>query len=154
MRSMSFVIAGGVDTVVTVTEDVGRLRFELTPTEDGIGEAQTLNFGPVEGETLETTFGGGTDRAVFDEPVALMSRASGKLESLTERELDILNLLASGFANKVIAYELGIAEATVKAHLKSMLRKLGFANRTQAAVWAVQNNFPVARHHEPAVGRA
>ncbi len=58
---------------------------------------------------------------------------------LTDRESEILKLVARGEANKVIAMDLAISEATVKAHLKNLLRKLGLSNRTQAAIWAVEN---------------
>jgi two-component system, NarL family, nitrate/nitrite response regulator NarL len=41
----------------------------------------------------------------------------------------------------VIAYKLGITEATVKVHLKTLLRKIDVNNRTQAAIWAINNGF-------------
>jgi two-component system nitrate/nitrite response regulator NarL len=44
-----------------------------------------------------------------------------------------------GSSNKVIARDLGVAEATVKVHIKTILRKVKVANRTQAAMWAQQN---------------
>ena len=56
---------------------------------------------------------------------------------LSERELGILRCLTSGEANKVIARKLGITEATVKIHIKAILRKLHVINRTQAAIWVV-----------------
>jgi two-component system, NarL family, nitrate/nitrite response regulator NarL len=55
------------------------------------------------------------------------------------RERLILRLLAEGLANKVIANKSGIAEATVKVHVKSILFKIGVFNRTQAAIWAMNN---------------
>lgn len=58
---------------------------------------------------------------------------------LSEREAEILHHLAQGHPNKMIAYRLSISEATVKAHLKNLLRKLRFSNRTQAAIWALSN---------------
>ena len=58
--------------------------------------------------------------------------------SLTEREDAILRCLAGGMSNKLIARELGIAEGTVKVHVKHLLRKLGFRSRVEAAVWAVE----------------
>ena len=58
---------------------------------------------------------------------------------LSRRERLILRLLAEGHANKVIASEIGIAEATVKVHVKSILFKIGVINRTQAAMWAMNN---------------
>ena len=58
-------------------------------------------------------------------------------ESLTERETDVLRLLAQGMANKEIARELGIGEKTVKTHVSSILAKLGLQSRTQAALHAM-----------------
>src|SRR5262249_8471445 len=57
--------------------------------------------------------------------------------NLSEREIGILRCLVEGDANKVIARKLGIAEATVKVHVKAILRKLHVLNRTQAAIWVV-----------------
>ena len=58
---------------------------------------------------------------------------------LSHRERLILRHLAEGQANKVIANKLGIAEATVKVHVKSILSKIRVFNRTQAAIWAMNN---------------
>jgi DNA-binding NarL/FixJ family response regulator len=55
---------------------------------------------------------------------------------LSNRELEVLSLLATGLANKQIARRLGIAERTVKAHLTSIFQQLGVTDRTQAALWA------------------
>jgi NarL family two-component system response regulator LiaR len=57
---------------------------------------------------------------------------------LTERELEVLALIARGMANKLIALELGVAEHTVKTHVSNILGKLGVSDRTQAALWAVR----------------
>lgn len=59
-------------------------------------------------------------------------------EALTQREVEVLRLLAQGLANKEIARELGIGEKTVKTHVSNILSKLGLLSRTQAAVYAVQ----------------
>ena len=58
---------------------------------------------------------------------------------LSGRERRILYYLSKGNTNKIIARTLDIAEATVKVHLKAILRKIGVRNRTQAAVWAMNN---------------
>jgi len=63
----------------------------------------------------------------------------GEIE-LSERELCVVRSLAAGQTNKSIANHLGITEATVKVNLKSILRKLGASNRTQVAIWALQNH--------------
>jgi DNA-binding NarL/FixJ family response regulator len=57
---------------------------------------------------------------------------------LTSRELEVLQLLGAGGANKAIAAELGISERTVGTHVSHILRKLGLSSRTQAALWAVR----------------
>jgi len=57
---------------------------------------------------------------------------------LTERELDVLKLIASGFSNSQIAKELVISENTVKGHVTNLLSKLHLGDRTQAAVFAWQ----------------
>jgi two-component system, NarL family, nitrate/nitrite response regulator NarL len=58
---------------------------------------------------------------------------------LSPREVQILRHLMGGYSNKAIARELSISEATVKVHLKALLRKVRVSNRTQAAVWALNN---------------
>jgi two-component system, NarL family, response regulator LiaR len=65
-------------------------------------------------------------------------RAPEKPEALTARETEVLGLLARGQANKQIARELFVEEKTVKAHVSSILRKLGVSSRTQAALYAVR----------------
>ena len=58
---------------------------------------------------------------------------------LTDREGEILGLIANGMSNKLIARELGITEGTVKVHVKHLLKKLNLRSRLEAAVWAVSN---------------
>lgn len=58
---------------------------------------------------------------------------------LSARELEILRLVVAGDSNKVIARTCHLAESTVKIHLKTILRKIRVRNRTQAAIWAIQN---------------
>ena len=57
---------------------------------------------------------------------------------LTERELDVLRLMARGFTNPQIASQLSVAEGTVRFHVSNVLRKLGLENRTQAVLYALQ----------------
>lgn len=70
--------------------------------------------------------------------------------NLSDREIAILRCLIDGDANKIISRRLGIAEATVKVHVKAILRKLHVLNRTQAAIWAVNKGFA----REPPAGTA
>lgn len=68
------------------------------------------------------------------------------LSRMSERELEILGHLATGASNKEIAKSCGISDATVKVHLKTILKKIRVHNRTQAAIVAIQAGlaFPVA----------
>jgi two-component system nitrate/nitrite response regulator NarL len=66
---------------------------------------------------------------------------------LSEREDQVLRDLVKGLPNKMIARKRDMAEATVKVHLKSILRKIRMANRTQAAIWALENGYGAADLH-------
>lgn len=66
---------------------------------------------------------------------------SGKEERLSKREFEILKLVAVGMYNKEIADALSISEKTVKNHMSSIFRKIKVSDRTQAAVYAIRNNY-------------
>jgi NarL family two-component system response regulator LiaR len=70
--------------------------------------------------------------------VAETGRRPAAPDALTERELDVLRLIARGMSNKEIARELGVAEKTTKTHVSNILQKLHLADRTQAALYAVR----------------
>ncbi|OYW93105.1 MAG: two-component system response regulator NarL [Alishewanella sp. 32-51-5] len=65
------------------------------------------------------------------------AKTPAELNSLTNREYEILHLIAKGMSNKVIARELNISDGTVKVHVKHLLKKLGLRSRVEAAVWMV-----------------
>lgn len=65
------------------------------------------------------------------------SEVDPEIARLSRREFDVLCCLMSGLSNKVIARELNVTEATIKVHVKAILRKLKVGNRTQAAMWAI-----------------
>jgi len=65
--------------------------------------------------------------------------SEGALEALSPREQEVLQQVAAGLTNKEIAQALDISYDTVKEHVQHILRKVGVADRTQAAVWAVRN---------------
>jgi two-component system nitrate/nitrite response regulator NarL len=72
--------------------------------------------------------------------------SDGNFESLSPREIEVFAVLCEGKSNKAIARRCGIAEATVKVHVKAILRKLKARNRTEAAIWARDHMFPANGH--------
>jgi DNA-binding NarL/FixJ family response regulator len=78
--------------------------------------------------------------------VLLPNPSSGRPEDvMSPREIEVLRLVAQGFANKQIGRALGISERTVKAHLGRVFRQIGVADRTSAALWARDHLEPTSR---------
>jgi two-component system nitrate/nitrite response regulator NarL len=75
----------------------------------------------------------------FSAPQRQLGTGGSSSAALSDRETQILGCLVNGDPNKVIARQLHISEATVKVHLKNLLKKIRAANRTQAAVWAMNH---------------
>jgi NarL family two-component system response regulator LiaR len=107
---------------------VGYLLKDVQPQElvtaiRTVHEGQALLHPAVAARVLDELAGDGRDRPP---------------DLLTAREREVLALIAHGLANKAIARDLGVSEKTVKTHVTSILRKLGLADRTQAALYAVR----------------
>ena len=100
----------------------------------------------------ETVFPSGLARAWMSGGLSakrsVADRALGR--DLTRRETEILDCLTGGASNKQIARDLGITEATVKIHMKSLIRKIGVSNRTQAALWAINSGYTQTVEHTAA----
>jgi two-component system nitrate/nitrite response regulator NarL len=107
----------------------GYLLKDMEPEDLLAAIDQTLNGSTVIGERLN----GLLARAIREEATENQRDSA----TLTKREQEILHGLAQGLSNKLIARNLDITEATVKVHVKNLLRKLGFRSRLEAAVWAV-----------------
>ena len=122
--------------IISAVEDgaVMRRAFEL-----GASGYLHKSIGPPEiRRAIETVLSGevfvpeGIDIASDDDHSALMRR----LSTLTPQQVRVLMMLSDGLMNKQIAYELSISEATVKAHVSSILQKLDVDSRTQAVIAA------------------
>jgi two-component system, NarL family, nitrate/nitrite response regulator NarL len=98
----------------------------------------------------ETFIPGALGLALIDQTLSSTQSTNGYVASppandvaratkLSAREAQILHHLTQGASNKLIARDLGLAEATVKVHVKAILRKVKVTNRTQAAMWAQQH---------------
>jgi len=73
---------------------------------------------------------------VLTAPPPAPARSQGALPGLTERQMDVLSLLLEGKSNKAICRDLGLAEATVKVHVRAILRALDARSRTEAVIAA------------------
>jgi DNA-binding NarL/FixJ family response regulator len=108
-----------------------------TPSEELAAMIQKVHRG-------EAVLGGQITSKVIEE-FGRLSKAPGTggagSESLSERELEVLKLVASGASNREIAKTLYITEGTVKNHISNVLRKLGFRDRTQAALYAQEHGW-------------
>ncbi len=78
------------------------------------------------------------------------SEPGSPFHPLSEREMEVLNLVVEGKSNKEIAALLGISHQTVKNHITSILRKFGVEDRTQAVVYALKRGWVKLNHEKPA----
>jgi DNA-binding NarL/FixJ family response regulator len=74
--------------------------------------------------------------------------AAGHHEALTDREREVLTLVADGASNKAIGTALSISERTARTHVSNILMKLGLGSRTQAALWAIREGVAPPPGHE------
>ncbi|MGC3022500.1 response regulator [Brevibacterium sp. FAM 24630] len=74
--------------------------------------------------------------------------AAPELDQLTERELEVLRLVATGSSNSEIAGDLFVGEATVKTHVSNLLSKLGIRDRIHAVIWAYENGVVAIGQHD------
>jgi len=138
---------GGVDAILRIRADAPAARFIVLTTFDGdedifrsiqAGAKAYLLKGMTVEELLETILAVHKGKTRISPSIAekLAERMSG--QALTARELAVLERIVAGRANKEIASDLDISEATVKSHINSLLGKLGVADRTHAATIALQ----------------
>ena len=121
--------------VISASENVHNIRESLEKGASGYitkrAETKILS------NALKLILDGGT----YIPPVMLGKNlddtpAKGKGKMLTNRQSQVLGLVAKGMSNKQIAYEMGVSEATVKLHINALLRAIGATNRTQAVIIA------------------
>jgi DNA-binding NarL/FixJ family response regulator len=98
------------------------------------------DVGPGElAEALRAVHAGGAPLHPAVAATVMHSVAGPARDPLTPREHEVLRLVARGLPNRLIARELALSEKTVKAHVSAILAKLGVADRTQAALYAVRH---------------
>lgn len=125
--------------VVSAGDDGSTIRKSLELGVSGFiskrSEPEVLN------QALKLVLAGGTylPPSVLQPAASTMmqdARRCGAAKTLTNRQNQVLNLVAQGLSNKQIAYEMGVSEATVKLHINALLRSVGATNRTQAVIMA------------------
>jgi two-component system NarL family response regulator len=102
------------------------------------GAKAYLTKGALSEELVEAIEAVSANREYMDPAVAARLAEQSKHPDLSEREMEVLSLIVQGVTNKEIGFTLGIAEYTVKNHVKSILAKLGAEDRTHAATMAIQ----------------
>lgn len=123
--------------VVSASEDVRNIRKVF---ESGVcGYIPKRSDPKILNSAIQLVLDGGT----YIPPILIESigtvqtnGAKPKGKTLTNRQTQVLDLVAQGLSNKQIAYEMGVSEATVKLHINALLRSIGVTNRTQAVVTA------------------
>ncbi len=141
---------GGVEAIRQLRQVCPEARVVVLTTYDGdedifralqAGAKGYLLKGMPFDELLKTIYAVHGGKSRITSPIAekLAERVSG--QELTARELAVLHRIVAGRANKEIAMDLLISEATVKTHVNSVLSKLGVVDRTQAATAALQRGF-------------
>ena len=137
----------GVDAILRIRSESPAARFIVLTTFDGDEDIyRALQAGAkaylLKGMTVEELLS--TIQAVHSGKTRIAPAIAEKLaermsgQALTGRELDVLERIVRGRANKEIASDLNISEATVKTHINNLLGKLGVTDRTQAATVALQ----------------
>ena len=147
LMDLQMPVMGGVDAIQQIRETLPAARFIVLTTFDGdediyramqVGARAYLLKGTDMEELVEAV------QAVYAGRGRIPSAIAEKLaqrvgsEELSTREVEVLQRIVAGRANKEIAADLHISEATVKSHVNSLLGKLGASDRTHAAVIALQ----------------
>jgi len=138
---------GGVDAILRIRADAPAARFIVLTTFDGdedifrslqAGAKAYLLKGMTVEELTSTIQAVHTGRTLISPAIAEKLAERMSAQPLTSRELNVLERIVAGRANKEIASDLQISEATVKSHINSLLGKLGVGDRTHAATIALQ----------------
>lgn len=125
--------------VVALTSFAGQ-DLVLPAVRAGVAGYLLKDVGPAElADALRAVHAGGAPLHPQVAATVMASMAADARDPLTPREREVLRLVARGLSNRLIARELALAEKTVKTHVSAILGKLGVADRTQAALYAVRS---------------
>ena len=123
--------------VVSASEDSRTIRSVMSAGAKGYIPKRSES--KVFDNAFKLVFDGGTyvpPILINNPPINNLSTKSTGLKTLTNRQSQVLDLIAQGKSNKQIAYDMGVSESTVKLHINALLRSLHVSNRTQAVITA------------------
>lgn len=123
--------------VVSASEDSRTIRSVMST--GAKGYIPKRSDSKVFDNAFKLVFDGGTyvpPILINNPPINNLSTKSTGLKTLTNRQSQVLDLIAQGKSNKQIAYDMGVSESTVKLHINALLRSLHVSNRTQAVITA------------------
>ena len=137
----------GIDTILAIREDFPDARIiMLTTYSSGAQAVRAFKAGAsgyllksmVRKELVETIRSVHAGRKKIPSEIAVEMAEHHADDALTDREIEVLRLVAAGNANKIVADQLAISEETVKGHMRSILLKLGTNDRTHAVTIALK----------------
>jgi DNA-binding NarL/FixJ family response regulator len=140
----------GLDEYIIAALRAGASGFLLkdAPTEEVVGAVRAVAAG-------DAVLSPGVTRRLLDQVGRRLPAAVARepeLAGLTEREHEVLRMLAAGLSNGEIAQALVVSEATVKSHVSSLLGKLGLRDRVQAVIYAYETGLIAPTRTPPGVG--
>jgi DNA-binding NarL/FixJ family response regulator len=150
LMDLQMPVMNGIDAILAIRREFPGSRFVVLTTYNGDVQAlRALKAGATGyllksllredlADTIRTIHAGG--RRIPPE-IALQIADHVADDALTDREMDVLRKVAQGSSNKIVAAQLAISEATVKAHMKSIFSKLGADDRTHAVTIALKRGF-------------
>src|ERR1044072_3761302 len=147
LMALQMPVMNGTDAIIAIRKEFPDARIIVLTTYSGDAQAvRALNAGAsgyllknmVRKELVETIRSVHGGRKVIPPEIAVEMAEHHSDDALTEREIEVLREVAAGNANKIVALRLAVSEETIKAHMRSILSKLGANDRTHAVTIALR----------------
>jgi len=136
-------LSASPDTLVDTLRQITKAGLRIVVLQTGTSAMACATGGPASAQS--PALAQGNVEAAGDLENGSIDRKSSVriVHGLSQREEQILKSVVRGHSNKMIARTCGVTDATVKVHMKSILRKIRVENRTQAAIWALEQGYGV-----------
>ncbi len=140
LMDLQMPVMNGIDAITAIRQEFPGARFVILTTYQGDVQALRAFKAGASGYLLKNMLRKDLLRRIPPEIAAELAEHVAD-DALTSREIEILRRVSVGTSNKIIASQLAVSEATVKAHMKSILSKLGANDRTHAVTIAMKRGF-------------